>query len=686
MLLLLLACETLGDSSTESVVKHTVLTCSEYANEEALTEDQIHSDKCTFKYVEIDEPNDIQIAPMITKDVDYDGNANDVDVSTLITTVHFSSSRLSRVPVEIFQKFTNLKALNCDGVNLQSLSRADMTGAANLKDFSCNSNYVKALDANVFMNSARLESIDISINDIENIDPTSFSGLSELKKLLLYDNKLSSLPASVFKDLINLEEINLSNNQIQVIDVELLSHCRLLKYIYLNDNLIRDIHESAFQSNDNIVFLEMSQNRLSSLKLNLSASGLYANNNQLQSIHLGSIGYLSFYNNSISSVVFTVPEDILSLNMSTNNLNGDSLHDIIRCSALKSLDLSFNNLGRLNVSTFLELNELQILNLQSTNLSRIDFGLFQHQTKLEQMDISYNQLGTSGEFDLNKFTQLKSLVTLFMEGNNISQFRYEDVKKTFPKLHTIGYSDNSWKCPYLILMNSFMESNGIEIYHLVTVKTRSNVGGIACDGDDNRLDSDMKYDDKLHSTNSIRHTLNAVGDNGLSVITKRFEEVLINISRSHSHGNDESVNKSELINELSSIKSSIELLRETTKRTSAELERLKSHGVETLIQNLTKDVEMMRKKLDAVESTLDTVKSHNKEQLERANKQYQHAVVDANGRDDFIVKAMISTIFVIVCGFVAVYIIKLLARRHHSNHRNLKSYTDGYTLDDNSML
>lgn len=670
-----------------------VIMCSEYSDEILVNEQQIQSDKCTFSYVEIDEPNDVHIASMVVKNLDYDGVANDIDASSYITTVHFVNSRLSTIPSQIFEKFVNMKSLNCDGVNLKSLSKDDMKGASNLKDFSCNSNYVVSLESKLFENSIEMESIDISINDIERIDATSFNGLSQLKKLLLYDNKLSSLPEDLFKDLIKLEEINLSNNEIQIIDGKLFSNCKLLKYIYLNDNHIQKLDESAFVNIENIVFLDISNNNLTSLKLNLSASGLYANNNQLKSIELGSIGYLSFYNNSISNITFTMENHILSLNISTNNMNEESLKAVTRCSALKSLDLSFNNLGRLNVSTFLELNDLQILNLQSTNLSRIDYGLFQHQTKLEQMDISYNQLGTSEVFDLNKFTSLKSLTTLFMEGNNITEFKYDDIKKIFPKLQTIGYSDNPWKCSYLTLMNQFIEHNEIEIYQLVTVKTRSNVGGIACDGDDKRVNSKMNYEDKLRSTNSIRHKLNA-SDNELSVISKRFEEIVLNlgnISSSHNKRNVDYVSKTDLINELSMIKSSIATLQESFLSISKRLDKLPTHeGIIEAIKSIQNSSYNMKARLDGVEKVLEKFNNEStKVMLQQQSLKKQPGVYDipTSTSNDFLVKAMISIIFVIVCGFVLIYIIKLFARRHHHHHhRDLRTYTDGDTIDENIVL
>jgi Leucine-rich repeat (LRR) protein len=426
-----------------SPAQQKLLKCDEYVNRVEVNEEQVYSEICTFSYAEIYEPNDIQISSAIVQDVDYESNVNVRDVSSTITTVNFVNSRLSRLPNAVFLKFHNVKTLNCDGVNLQSLAKHDISAATSLEHFSCNSNYIKSLEAMLFVNSKRLKTLDLSINMIEHIESTAFNELRELTKLLLYDNQLKVIAGDLFKDLIRLEEINLSTNQIRVLEGKLFANCKLLKYIYLTDNFIQHLTSSMLMSIDNIAFLEISNNLLTNLDLNISASALYANNNQLESIKLHSIGYLSFYNNTIKSMSFSHSEHILSLNVSSNMLNAASIQIISLLNGVKSLDLSFNNLGVLNVTTFLMLTDLQILNLQSTNLSRLEYGLFVHQTNLEQLDLSYNRLSASGTFELTKLSSLKSLEVLFIEGNGIANLDFESVLKTLPKLKTIGLSDNN---------------------------------------------------------------------------------------------------------------------------------------------------------------------------------------------------------------------------------------------------
>ncbi|KAG5677329.1 hypothetical protein PVAND_007097 [Polypedilum vanderplanki] len=656
----------------------TILTCNEYNSEIEVNEEQIHSDKCTFSYVEIDELNEIQISPVLIKDVDYESNVNEIDASSSITSVHFVNSRLSRLPNEIFIKFMNLKTLNCDGINLQTLKRDDIEAAESLQDLSCNSNYIKTLESNLFNNSRKLRNLDLSINDIEVIVETAFNALTEMRKLFLYDNQLSTLPNEVFKDLINLEEISLSHNQIQIIAEQLFSTCKHLKYIYLNDNHLIQLNGAAFSAIESIAFLEISNNRLRELKLNISASALYANNNQLQSIDLMSIGYLSFYNNSISQVTFHNLSDILSLNLSTNNLIIESLQDIIQLSEVKSLDLSFNTLGSLNVSTFLALNGLQVLNLQSTNLSTIDYGLFVHQTKLEQLDISYNNLRT---LDINKLATLRSLTALFIEGNHLIEFNYDEIKIALPKLTTFGYTDNSWKCSYLTKMNAFMESNGIEIFHLVTVKTRSNVAGIACSIDD---DDERSNEDKLFPTNSIRHKMSAAvtaHDNELSVILEKFESILHHHDLNKSN-RDSAASQTELIEELSKMKSRIAFFEEQLNIIMKRTENITAIDEILKAMQNSSELSAIREKVYNIEKVLVNLNTLN---LNENSGEIYHSSSSSftNSADDFITKAMISIIFVIVCGFIIIYIIKLYARKYKC--KDFRTYNYGDTIDENIL-
>lgn len=652
----------------EMKAERKLLTCDEFLNEPIINEEHIQNKKCTFSYVEFKAFDEVNISAAVVKEFDFDNEMNEVDVSSAIESVEFVSSRFPQLPPKLFVAFANLKAVSCDGVNLNSLSKADFKAAVNLESFSCNSNYVKSLENSLFSGSKKLQSLDLSINQIEDIERFAFSGLEKLKKLLLYDNKLQKLSANVFKDLISLEEINLSSNQITVIEEQLFKSCKLLNYIYLNDNRIQNFSEKSLVGIKEIRFLELSNNELSELDLSISASALYANNNQLTSVKLKSVGYLSFFNNSIDNVNFEHEEGVLSLNISTNNLNAESLKSIIKLSGVKSLDLSFNILGTLNVSTFLNMSQLQILNLQSTNLTEIGFGLFTHQTDLEQLDLSYNKLNA---LDLTKLASVKALTTLFIEGNNISKIDFEKIKTILPALKLFGFSDNAWSCAYLTTVVSYLKQNDIEVYHLITDKTKPNVDGIVC-SESVKANEQVNYEDKSLSVNPIKH--HELRDrNELRAISEKFEVILRHVNETK----ENFATKNELINELNMIKSVVaslkqeiqEMRKQNNKLTISDVRRVVNETLasERKSSDYDQEVNGLDTKVNSIEQSINEMKRQLKPLSKPTNEidgkktqfsSVQNAPTTAN--DDLTTKLMITVIFVIVCGFAIIYVMKLV--------------------------
>lgn len=666
-----------------------LLTCDEYLNKPVVQEDQIHSKKCTFSYIEFEALDEVNISLAEVTEIDYENDEIDVDVSKTIEIVEFVSCRFPLLPKELFTRFRNLRIVSCDGVNLNILSKADFKMALNLESFSSNTNYVKSLEKMLFNGSKKLQSLDLSINEIEDIDRTAFFGLENLRKLLLSDNKLRNLSEDVFEDLISLEEINLSSNQITVVDGKLFENCKLLNYIYLNYNQIQQISEKSFATIKEIKFLELSNNELSSLRLNISASALYANNNQLKSIDLNSVGYLSFFKNSIEKVYLEHKEGVLSLNISTNNLNPDSLLSILDLSEIKSLDLSFNNLGALNVSTFLNMPKLQILNLQSTNLSKIGYGLYTHQSSLEQLDLSYNNLGG---LDLMKLAPLKALTTLFIEGNKINEIEFEKIKTLFPALKLFGLSDNAWSCSYLSTLISFLNQNEIEVYHLMMEKTKPNVEGITCT-ESGKANERVSYEDRSLSVNPIRHHELLLSDsNELQAISEKFEVILRHVNETK----EKFVTKVELINELNMIKSVVTSLKQDMEEIRKQHDKLSDS--EKSVVNDTVMVLMHQKpdydekvnglsgRVVSIEQSVNEMKIQLKS-LSESNttlygakypfSKFQSATTNTCD-DNFVTKLMITVVFLIVCGFAIIYVIKssrkarkFIVRRTHLENEGI---------------
>lgn len=659
-----------------------VLTCDEYLDEPVLHDEFVYSHKCTFSYIVFGAFDEVNVSSTIVKEIDYDNQLGEVDVSGIIESVEFLSSRFPRLPREMFVRFRNLKSVTCDGASMESLSSADFQMATNLVAFSCNSNYIKSLEKQLFEGSSKLQSLDLSINEIDDIDGTTFAGLSSLKKLMLYDNKLKTLPKDIFSGLSSLEEINLSSNQLRIVDDDLFANCKRLNYIYLNDNRIEQISDKSLSTIDEIKFLELSRNELARISMNISASALYANHNRLKSVRLNSVGYLSFFNNSITELEFVDKLGVLSLNVSTNELNASSLGSIGELGGLKSVDLSFNPLGALDVKALLGMPKLQILNLQSTNLGEIGYGLFTHQTGLEQLDLSYNGMNA---LDLPKLTPLKALTTLFIEGNNITEIDYKAIGTYLPALKLFGFSDNPWTCAYLSSLIAHLGRSGIEVYQLVTEKTKSNVAGIACS--ETKANEQLSYGDKSLSVNVIKHHQLSGDGNELKAISERFEEVARHVNET----GRKFVTKVELINELDMIKSVVASLKQDMLDVRKRNATVNSSGLqkqsdyELRINGLNVSIESLAQELDEIKIQLKLLSFKSSATAATQRHTEDTPTAAASTSDDVLTKLMITLIFVIVCGFAIIYIIRLYAIQRARRFVVRRAHSETDTLNENIL-
>jgi Leucine-rich repeat (LRR) protein len=670
------------------------LACDEFLDEPVVAVDAIYNKKCTFSYVEFEAFDNVNFSAPLVKEIDYNGDVKRRDVSDKIETVEFVSSRFPHLPRDLFVEFPQLKSVSCDAANLVSLSPAELRMSTNLEEFSSNSNYIKSLENNLFSASKQLHTLDLSINDIERIDALAFAGLKSLKKLSLDDNKLANLSRDVFMDLISLEEINLSSNQLELVDEKLFQNCKLLSYIYLNDNRIQQISDKSLLHITGINFLELSNNQLEELSLNISASALYANQNRLRSVALNSVGYLSFYNNSIRALSFVHKEGVISLNVSTNKLDLDSLRGLAELSGVQSLDLSFNRLGNLNVSTFLGMPQLKILNLQSTGLTEIGFGLFTHQQALEQLDLSYNNLSS---FEFIKLTSAKALTTLFVEGNGITSLGYENLKSTLPALKLLGFSDNPWPCSHLSAFISFLERNQIEIYNLVVEKTKSNVAGIGCSED-----GTARHEDKSLSVNPIKHHQLLADSSEMKAISERFEAIQRHVNETR----EKFVARSELISELSVMKSAIADVRQSMRPwrgdnlTIGDVHKIinetlllthhKSDDDEKIIGLKTK-VNTMEQSMDKIKDQLRAMTKTNTEleaqyaKLRSEAHPTESVSKSPSTSEDVASKLMITIIFFIVCGFTIIYAARTLSMRRARMFVARRAFSETESINENIL-
>jgi Leucine-rich repeat (LRR) protein len=577
--------------------------------------------KCTFSLITLDDDkrDEINLNSPLRKPKDSNFF---VDFSNRIEVVEFIESILKRIPNIVFKSFVNLKTLKCDDVGLVTLKDTKFGLSLNLEHVSLMRNQLRSLGSSIFIQNQNIEFLDFSINKIDDIKRSSFYGLRRLKKLFLNENNISILPSQdIFDDLVSLEEIGLSRNRIKVIQAKLFSNCGNLSYIYLDRNLIESVHDDFVKNHTELHFIELSNNQLTQLNLTISSSALYANHNQLKSVRFNSVGYISFYNNSLHELKADDPNGVISLNISTNKFTYESLSIVFsEMKMVKSLDLSFNNLGKIEVSTFLNMSALQILNLQSTNIKDIPYGLFTHQTELDQLDISYCNLASS--FDFRKLTSLKNLTTLFIEGNKISSiYGFENLKSHLPSLKLFGFSDNQWSCPFLSSMTAFLNKHEIESFHLIVEKKKSNVDGVACYNDNETTTINDGNKSQSHDVIVRHHQLPSLIDKQLMNFTHALEKVFpLQIEKF--------VTRDELISELSELKSLIISLQH---------------------QNLNQNNSINNERIKKLNDKFDDIKLTLSQHYDESHKNNENTIFDQ------FIRIMIIITFSIACGFTFIY-------------------------------
>lgn len=430
--------------------------------------------KCTISGVSADSASTFVIR-----------SANNFEYSKTIQEVEFSRALLYDMPREIFPTFQFLKKVMANSCGIEDLHKSNFHYASALQELRLRSNKITKLPNGVFSFISTLENLDLTANNISEIETNAFIGLKNLEFLTLSDNKVSSLNEQVFKDLTALISIRLDSNKLQIIEENLFANNLNLSEIRLDSNEIAVINGNAPFGNlrklkilnlgsnrlqkidiatSNLERLWIPYNRLKSLNLNQNMKSLYAPYNELSELSFNGGGSQS---------------EMLELKLRRNYIS--DFTNISSLVKVEVLDVSNNPIGALNISSFARMNGLVKLNLEYTNITKdsLTFGTFAHNANLTQLDLSYNQLK---HIDFNIFTSLTQLTHLKIDGNNLTEIPYENIKAHFPKLSLISLFDNDWNCAYLSNMTKQLRSMNVIVY--VFSKQRvfdeTNVDGIRC--------------------------------------------------------------------------------------------------------------------------------------------------------------------------------------------------------------
>lgn len=323
------------------------------------------------------------------------------------------------------------------------LLKAMVKDLKNLDTVQLRNNHVPILLDHTFNSSSpTLKRLYLIGNNISRVQDRALEFLSSLQVLDLHSNSISRVSDNVFQDLKNLNILRLGRNQFTNIPSGLVRHCRSLKFLDLSQNRnvshlppgflsslvevtnftmtdadLRDISPDTFVVAPMLEKIEMRGNKIR----NLTAFGLFGRNQKLRKIDMS-------YNDiaSVSPFIFSVnSSSITELNLYGNELTVLDVGVFDSLKNLRVLKLGFNNLKTISPDLLFNLRKLEELDLSRNELvsvnqqkSRLPFGL--GTAFLRRINLSRNNLTDFEEFAVIDWTLYLKIQDVILSGNQIN--------------------------------------------------------------------------------------------------------------------------------------------------------------------------------------------------------------------------------------------------------------------------
>lgn len=395
-----------------------------------------------------------------------------------ITSLKIENSTMDDFPPISANENFLLKSLICRNCGLNNINESSFFVLSSLESLDISFGSHSYLQTHSFSQLPKLELLNISHRTITEIDDGAFDNLSKLRKLYLSHNNITKITSKMFSSLTSVWFIDLKYNHIKTLDKDLFVNNRQLKCLKLDHNDISKIDGQLFNRESVLSWLLLSHNELKVFDIP-NAKRVWIDHNEIKQLFIpNTVQHLYADHNDIVKVTCDeVSSSINSLNLTENLLT--ELGCIGSLTELTNLYIGYNNLGRLNKSSLVALSNLTTLNLKSTNIILED-GVFSHQNKLKNLDISYNQIGN---FALEILFPARDLYDLRIDGNNITEFSYNDLGTMFTRLKTIGVGDNHFNCTFLRQAIEHLDSINISTYvsSRNNVTYSDNISGIGCE-------------------------------------------------------------------------------------------------------------------------------------------------------------------------------------------------------------
>lgn len=184
----------------------------------------------------------------------------DFDPSTASIDVEIEDSQMYFIPMELFQRIPNLKALVLRNASVEQIYPNTFSAAHHLYYLTLSHNSISFLPDDTFKDTTGLQTLKIDFNQLTSLSENIFKSLTDLRVLDLSHNNITHLPYNIFHDLTSLEFLYLAFNQLSVLSLYQFQSTPQLYSINLSNNHLTLIDDGTFDNLTSLHQLELANN------------------------------------------------------------------------------------------------------------------------------------------------------------------------------------------------------------------------------------------------------------------------------------------------------------------------------------------------------------------------------------------------------------------------------------------
>ena len=343
--------------------------------------------------------------------------------------LHFRyDTRINLVQKDSFEGLM-IQNLWLQSLHITHIDRDAFVGLENnLTHLHLGDNHITNIHRDSIVHLQHLQYLGLHNNLMDSV-PTFGNDFPELTYLYLFNNLITEIPSSAFRGMGSLKGLKLNNNEIIALRTGVFDPLESLIDLELQGNRLATLPGNIFRNLGELKKLDLSHNRIHLLLTEAfyglrSLETLHLNHNSLSEfqsgmfMHISRIKYLTLRNNyatSIEQTTFNLLRSIRTLDLSFNRISRIETKSFRFLYRLEKLYLTGNLLTHLDFFRKSLLGRIEILDVSNNNITQlVDPSVFEPLSKLEQLDLCENALGT---LNAGVFQELRLLKTLKLAKN-----------------------------------------------------------------------------------------------------------------------------------------------------------------------------------------------------------------------------------------------------------------------------